>query len=213
MDMGSKPGLPFPSGATLDHRLHFSEPPFPHLPNGDHGTDFLGWIKWDNSSAFIKHSLCARGFSGQWGASGEDQVMDTMELTFYRPWKQSKKKSFQGIISPKRHYSKRMQGHNVSVCLEWALRSSSGKLGFEQRPKLSKDGSWFQVKGAASAVVERGSPHLDAGTARTGGWHGLRGWKDEWKRKKWHEAGLGGGELQSSGWGLGIRFYKTVRDM
>ena len=96
MDMGSKPELPFPSSTTLDHWLHFSGPPFPHLPNGDHGTDFLGWIRWDNSSAFIKHLLCARDFSGPRGASGEDQVMDTMELTFYRPWqepwKQSKKK-------------------------------------------------------------------------------------------------------------------------
>ena len=70
----------------------------------------------------------------QWSlhSTGHDKTLKT---------KQKKKKSFQGIISPKRHYSKRMQGHSVTVCLEWALRSSSGKLGFEQRPKLSKDGS------------------------------------------------------------------------
>lgn len=54
--------------------------------------------------------------------------------------KAKKKKSFQGVISPKRH-GKRMQGHSVTVCLEWVLRSSSGKLGFEQRPKLSEDRS------------------------------------------------------------------------
>lgn len=52
-----------------------------------------------------------------------------------------KKKSFQGVISPKRHYGKRMQGHSVTVGLEWASRSSSGKLGFKQRPKLSEDRS------------------------------------------------------------------------
>lgn len=157
--------------------------------------------------------FCAMGSQWWRPSHGHNGAYILQAMT--RPWKQSKKKkkSFQGVISPKRRYGKRMQGHSVTVCLEWALRSSSGKLGFEQRPKLSKDGSWFQVKGAASAAAEGGSPHLDAGTARTGGWHGLRGQKDEWKRKKWHEAGLGGGELQSSGWDLGIRFYKTVRDL
>lgn len=71
----------------------------------------------------------------QWSlhSTGHDKTLKTKQ--------KKKKKSFQGIISPKRHYSKRMQGHSVTVCLEWALRSSSGKLGFEQRPKLSKDGS------------------------------------------------------------------------
>lgn len=70
----------------------------------------------------------------QWSlhSTGQDKNLEN---------KAKKKKSFQGVISPKRHYGKRMQGHSVTVGLEWASRSSSGKLGFEQRPKLSEDRS------------------------------------------------------------------------
>lgn len=105
-----------------------------------------------------------------------------------------KKKSFQGVISPKRH-GKRMQGHSVTVCLEWALRSSSGKLGFEQRPKLSEHRSWFQVKGAASAAAEGESPPPWCRNSK-GRWltwfEGTEGWMEEkevtWSRTGWWSA-------------------------
>lgn len=122
-DVGSKPGLPFPSGATLDHwlpiylSLHFL------ICQMGTTVPILGWIKWDNSSAFIESiHYVPEAFLGNGGASGEDQVMTQWSLHSTGQHKNlekttpKKKNHFKGVWGPKRHYGKRMQGHTAKHC-------------------------------------------------------------------------------------------------
>lgn len=117
------------------------------------------------------------------------------------------KKSSQVVISPKRNHGKRIQGQQ-GCCCTWELRSPSGEVMFGQRHEVSELISGWG--GSQCSGWGRRPPCSDTGIARPGDRHGLRGQKGEWEGKRWDGAGLGCGELQSSGWGLGTRFCETA---